>query len=190
VESQSPDIRASDADRQRVVELLTAAATDGRLTVEEYSERSSAAYAAKTVGELAGLTTDLVGARPNLPANSSAPTEPEEMVAIFGNESRKGRWVVPEHLRARSIFGDCHIEMQDAVLQHRVTTIEATAKFGSVTIFVPEGVDVRMTGRAVLGAKSSQLRGEPRPGAPVLVIRCDVFCGQVNVREPKKWYRR
>lgn len=185
MESESPDIRASDADRQQVVELLTEAATDGRLTVEEYTERSDAAYAAKTVGELTGLTTDLIGQRPNLPART---TEPEEMVAIFGNESRKGHWVVPEHLRARSVFGDCHIEMQDAVLQHRVTTIEATAKFGSVTIFVPDGVDVRMTGRAVFGAKTSRLRGEPRPGAPVLVIRCDVFCGQVTVREPK-WHR-
>lgn len=185
MESESPDIRASDTDRQHVVELLTEAATDGRLTVEEYAERSGAAYAARTVGELTGLTTDLVGERPSPPMI----IEPEEMVAIFGNESRKGRWVVPEHLRARSIFGDCHIEMQNAVLQHRVTTVEATVRFGSVTIFVPDGVDVRMTGRAIFGAKSSQLRGEPRPGAPVLVIRCDVFCGQVTVREPK-WHHR
>ena len=33
-----------------------------------------------------------------------------------------------------------------------------------MTIFVPDGIDVRMTGRAVLGAKSSDLSGEPQPG--------------------------
>ena len=41
-----------------------------------------------------------------------------------------------------------------------------------------------MTGRAVLGAKSSQLRGEPQPGAPVIVVNCDVLCGSVTVRRP------
>jgi hypothetical protein len=74
--------------------------------------------------------------------------------------------------------------MQQAVIGQQVTTIDATVRFGSVTIFVPDGTDVRMTGRAVLGAKSSQLRGEPRPGAPVIVVRCNVLCGSVTVRRP------
>ncbi len=179
------DIRASDADRGGVVELLTQAATDGRLTLEEYSERSATAYAARTVGELTVLTSDLVAAH-GLGAGVAEPlsTGAEKMVAIFGNESRKGRWTVPEHLHATSIFGDCHIEMQDAVLQHRVTTIDATARFGSVTIFVPDGVDVRMSGRAIFGGKSSKLRGSTHPGAPVLLVRCEVFCGAVTVRPP------
>jgi hypothetical protein len=47
-----------------------------------------------------------------------------------------------------------------------------------------------MTGRAVLGAKSSELRGEPQPGAPVLVVRCDVLCGAVTVRRPDWLMRR
>ena len=47
-----------------------------------------------------------------------------------------------------------------------------------------------MTGRAVLGAKSSQLRGEPQPGAPVIVVNCDVFCGSVAVRRPDRLMRR
>jgi hypothetical protein len=185
------DIRASDADRNDVVQLLTDAATDGRLTLEEYTERSGTAYAARTVGELADLTADLTRTSTAIAPRASGviDTGPEEMIAIFGNESRKGRWMVPEHLQAKSIFGDCHIEMQNAILQHRVTTIDATARFGSVTIFVPDGVDVRLTGRAIFGDKSSKLRGEPRPGAPVLVVRCDVFCGSVTVRAPK-WSMR
>jgi hypothetical protein len=42
----------------------------------------------------------------------------------------------------------------------------------------------------VLGAKSSDLRGEPAPGAPVIVVRCDVFCGAVTVRRPDWLMRR
>lgn len=113
-----------------------------------------------------------------------------EITALLGNESRKGHWVVPAHLTVRSVLGDCHLEMQQAVIRQHVTTIDATVRFGSMTIFVPDGIDVRMHGRAVLGAKSSQLRGEPQPGAPVLVVNCDVLCGAVTVRRPDWMMRR
>jgi hypothetical protein len=174
-------VRASDADRDRTVEVLTAASAEGRLSLEEYSQRSEAALLARTLGDLASLTTDL----PAAPQSEAAPI-PGEITAVLGNESRKGPWVVPPHLVVRSVLGDCHLEMQQAVIRQHVTTIDATVRFGSVTIFVPDGIDVRMTGRAVLGAKSSELRGEPQPGAPVIVVRCDVLCGAVTVRRPDR----
>jgi Domain of unknown function (DUF1707)/Cell wall-active antibiotics response 4TMS YvqF len=172
-------VRASDADRDRTVEALAAASAEGRLTLEEYSERSESALTARTMGDLASLTVDL----PARPAGDAAPV-PVKITAVLGNESRKGPWVVPSHLTVRSVLGDCHLEMQQAVIHQRVTTIDATVRFGTVTIFVPDGVDVRMTGRAVLGAKSSEVRGEPQPGAPVIVVRCDVVCGAITVRRP------
>lgn len=52
-------LRASDADRERIVEKLRQSAAEGRLTMEEFEQRMSAAYAAKTFGELAALTADL-----------------------------------------------------------------------------------------------------------------------------------
>ncbi len=172
-------VRASDADRDRAVETLASASAEGRLTLEEYAQRSEAALVARTHGDLAGLTADL----PAAPA-SAAMAAPEQITAVLGNESRKGPWVVPPHLAVRSVLGDCHLEMQQAIIRQHVTTIDATVKFGTVTIFLPDGIEVRMTGRAVLGAKSSQLRGEPQPGAPVIVVNCDVLCGSVTVRRP------
>ncbi|SEP53330.1 DUF1707 SHOCT-like domain-containing protein [Amycolatopsis saalfeldensis] len=73
-----PGLRASDADRERVVSLLHAQVGEGRLTLEEFSERSAAAYAARTVGELVTLTRDL----PVLVSPSPAPTP-------------VSRWLVP-----------------------------------------------------------------------------------------------
>jgi hypothetical protein len=172
-------VRASDADRDRTVEALAAASAEGRLTLEEYSQRSDAALTARTVTDLAGLTADLPAQQP-----ADAVAVPETLTAVLGNESRKGPWVVPAHMTLRSVLGDCHLEMQEAVISQKVTTIDATVRFGSVTIFVPDGIDVRMSGRAVLGAKSSELRGQPQPGAPVIVVRCDVLCGAVTVRRP------
>ncbi|GAB3815275.1 DUF1707 SHOCT-like domain-containing protein [Micromonospora zhanjiangensis] len=188
-------IRVSDSEREQVVELLGQAAAEGRLTLDEYAERATAAHAAKTRGELAKLTDDLPVVRPR-PAPSTALSTgalatggPERLVAVFGNESRKGHWPVPEHLVAKSIFGDCHIELQDAQLQYPVTVIEATAIFGSVTIFVPEGVDVRLSGSAVFGSKESKLTGRPEPGAPVIDVRALVRFGSVTVRPPRRrWW--
>jgi Domain of unknown function (DUF1707)/Cell wall-active antibiotics response 4TMS YvqF len=184
-EQGNNSLRASDADREQTLEALAAASAEGRLSLEEYSQRSDAALVARTLGELTGLTTDL----PAAPRSDLAPV-PVEITAVLGNESRKGPWVVPEHITVRSVLGDCHLEMQQAVIRQHVTTIDATVRFGSMTIFVPDGIDVRMNGRAVLGAKSSQLRGEPQPGAPVIVVNCDVFCGAVTVRRPDWIMRR
>lgn len=61
-----PNLRASDADRERIVEQLRQHTADGRLTMDEFEQRMTAAYAAKTYGELAALTRDLpvdLGAR-------------------------------------------------------------------------------------------------------------------------------
>jgi hypothetical protein len=52
-------IRASDGERQSVVDVLRDAYTDGRLTLDEFEERMSAAYAARTWTDLRQLTADL-----------------------------------------------------------------------------------------------------------------------------------
>ena len=52
-------IRASDQERESVVDVLRDAYTDGRLTLEEFDERTSAAYASKTWADLRELTADL-----------------------------------------------------------------------------------------------------------------------------------
>jgi len=52
-------VKASDADRERIVEQLRKHAAEGRLTMDEFEERMSAAYEARTYGALAELTRDL-----------------------------------------------------------------------------------------------------------------------------------
>ena len=52
-------IRASDQERENVVDVLRDAFTDGRLTFDEFEERTASAYAAKTWTQLRELTSDL-----------------------------------------------------------------------------------------------------------------------------------
>jgi hypothetical protein len=57
-------MRASDDDRQQVVDRLRAAVEDGRLKMEEFTERMGLAYQAVTYGDLAKLVADLPPASP------------------------------------------------------------------------------------------------------------------------------
>lgn len=67
--SPNPAMRASDADRDQVLAQLSAHYQDGRLTSAEFDERSSQALQARTMGDLAGLMTDL----PSAPAGEPGP---------------------------------------------------------------------------------------------------------------------
>jgi hypothetical protein len=67
------DVRASDADRTRVADLLTGQAGTGRLTPAELEERVGRAYAASTLRELRGLVSD-VPVDLRLPVDSHAPS--------------------------------------------------------------------------------------------------------------------
>ncbi|MGY1807564.1 DUF1707 domain-containing protein [Blastococcus sp. SYSU D00669] len=63
-----PRMRAADKDREAVVHRLGEHMAAGRLTVAEYEERSARAYAAKTYGDLAEVTSDLPALEPVRPA--------------------------------------------------------------------------------------------------------------------------
>jgi uncharacterized protein DUF1707/cell wall-active antibiotic response 4TMS protein YvqF len=178
-------VRASDQDREQALELLSTAAGDGQLTLEEYSTRADRALGARLVGELSELTADLQKA-PEVPVPAQ---DDARLVAILSNETRKGRWTVPARLQLRSVLGDCHIELQDAVLTSHVTRIDASTTLGAVTIFVPDGVEVRLFGRSFLGTNSSEIRTDGLPGAPVIEVRARATLGNVTVKAAERQQR-
>ena len=73
-----PRIRASDADRELTVERMREQVGTGRLTLEEFSERTAEAYRARTIGELAALTRDL----PALATPAAARHVPVPVLAV------------------------------------------------------------------------------------------------------------
>jgi hypothetical protein len=75
-------MRASDADRQEVIERLRTALDEGRLKMEEYIDRMGRASEAVTYGDLAPLYADLPESRavarpdPRPPAPAASPPPP------------------------------------------------------------------------------------------------------------------
>lgn len=176
------DLRASDADRERVITLLGEAAGDGRLTLAEHSERTEQAYAARTLGELASLTADLT-----VPSAQPIRLESRRGVAgIFARERRDGRWVVPSAFPVTAIFGEVVLDLRDAVLQRGRTLLYVTAIAGHVQLIVPEGVLVEMNGKALLGRTA--VRGGPpaAPGLPVIEVRLFALGGTVRAVTPRR----
>ncbi len=85
-----PDMRASDADRQEVVERLRGALDEGRLKMDEYLERMSLAYEAVTYGDLVPLYRDLPEARAVAKPEAAAPPAPAPAPAPRAEVVRRG----------------------------------------------------------------------------------------------------
>ena len=107
------DLRASDADRDRVLSMLSEAMSDGRLTADAHADRVQRAIAARTLGEPAELTTDLA-----VPSAQPVRLDGGKVIAgIFGPARRDGRWVVPENLTVTAMFGEVEVDFTQAILQ-------------------------------------------------------------------------
>ncbi|MEU2395600.1 DUF1707 domain-containing protein [Streptomyces sp. NPDC007369] len=192
-------LRASDADRDRIAQILSDALAEGRLTPDEHSERLDSLYTLKTVSELDVLVRDLpapggaaatsayapdpAGRAPAGPAGG-LPGSAETVVAVCSSSARKGRWRPAAQTRAVSVMGDITIDLTEAVFEQQVTEINVACVLGNVEVLVPENVTLRGHGSGVLG--NFEVHGEGRPGtdpnAPVVIIRGFALLGNIEAR--------
>jgi hypothetical protein len=180
--SSPRDLRASDVDRERVISVLSAAAADGRLTGEEHSERVERAYSARTLGELAVLTTDLAG-----PADQPIRLDAGfPVVGIFGHERREGRWVVPPTVPAVAAFGQVVLDLREALLQTPQVTVFATVVGGTLELIVGDGVAVEISGTTVLTRKVNKTMRAAGAGMPIVIVRAFAIGGTIRVISPRK----
>jgi Domain of unknown function (DUF1707)/Cell wall-active antibiotics response 4TMS YvqF len=176
------DLRASDEDRDRVLAMLAAAVSDGRLTADEHLERVQRACSARTLGELAELTADLAVA-------SAQPVRLDGgrvISGIFGPARRDGRWVVPETVTVTAMFGEVEIDFTQAILQARRVQLLATVVGGRLRLIVPDGVSVVVTGHLMLGRKRGATLPPAGPDVPVIDVKALVLGGEVIVRTPPR----
>jgi hypothetical protein len=155
--SSSPALRASDADRDRVIEMLRAAVADGRLDPAEFDERLDAALAARTIDALAALTADLIAA----PGSGGAlalplagrPAEPAAEVLTIrerhGAVRRDGRWTLPHRLVLRTARSDVKLDLTSAVRSGPELVIELRVRGGNVELILAPGMVVDANGLAV-----------------------------------------
>ncbi|MFD7813210.1 DUF1707 domain-containing protein [Streptomyces sp. NPDC059785] len=193
-----PELRASDADRERVAEHLRDALAEGRLDMEEFEERLEATYKARTYGELAPITRDLpVGAPPAPPISMvKEPAEPGSWgarivggegsstwgVAVLSGFQRKGRWTAPRRFNCFAFWGGGEVDLREADFADREIVVNCVAVMGGMNVIVPPGVEVVVRGIGVMGGFDHSEEGVPGdPGAPRVVVTGFAFWGGVGV---------
>lgn len=186
------DLRASDADRDRIADILRDALAEGRLDASEHSERIDRAYAAKTLGELEPLVRDLPQGRGVGPAPAPAAPrgyapdltgENANLVGILGGAERKGRWRVGSRITAVAIMGGVEIDLSEATFTAPELVIHCTAIMGGISIKLPENVTLRGGGVVgIMGGSEIKAFEAAEPGAPVVRVDGVAFWGGVEAK--------
>lgn len=208
IENRPPDpsqMRISDADRQRVADVLRDAAGEGRIDLDELEERLELTWQAKTYGELVPITLDLQATGPVVPpAGAPVRRTPSPVPAVGHNSSvaimseckRHGVWSVPEHHSAFALMGSVVLDLRQAQLSAHETLINASSIMGEVKVIVPADMHVLVDGTPIMGEfnqAKDKVPAEVGPGSPVVRIRGMALMGSVTVQRqpapgtPKKY---
>jgi hypothetical protein len=190
-QGRSPGVRASDRERDAVVQRIQQAFAEGRLDDTEFDERMRAALTARTRADLDVLLADL-------PAETAAPVSAPAAagrgpgrvaVALKSSVRRGGRWRVPQRYTTVVYKGSGWLDLRAAELSGPATTFVAVAYKSRVTILVPPGVRVEMTGFGVTQGADEEDPGYRLPtDVPVIHVRGVAYKGTVEVttRPPER----
>ncbi|GHF36823.1 hypothetical protein GCM10010218_17980 [Streptomyces mashuensis] len=201
--SELPEMRASDAERERVAEALREAVAEGRLDMEEFGQRLDAAYKARTHAELEPLVRDL-------PVPTRAAAAPERAddgswagriggtptsrtgIAVMGGFQRRGGWTVPRRFTAFTFWGGGVIDLREARFEGDEAVIRCIAIMGGVQVVVPPDLDVHVGGIGIMGGFDDDgASGPGAPGSPSVHVTGFAFWGGVGVeRKMTKEERR
>jgi class 3 adenylate cyclase len=182
-----PPVRVTDAEREAMVARLQRACGEGRLNLDEFSERVGLAFEARTATDLELLTTDLpVLEAPPTPTTTPLRRQTSWVVGIMSGSDHRGRWHPAPTTNVLALMGGCTLDLRAAEIEGSELVINAVAIMGGIDVIVPEGIQVEMTGLAIFGGKDCRVKDvQPVPGSPVVRVRVFALMGGVTVRTPK-----
>jgi hypothetical protein len=195
------DLRVSDAEREHVVGVLQKAIGGGMLDLDEFTQRTDIALAARTRGELNAVLADLPGLvhrdAVRQPAHGSyfpppafagmMPGQPLELSAKYSSLTRSGPWVVPPAMVVRNKYGAIKLDFTEAQVQHQFVYVELDAKWGSVEIIIPEhsSVDLNAITDIKFGSLDDKTRSNGLASSTRYVLSGRVHGGSLVVRHPR-----
>lgn len=195
------DLRCSDTDRERVAEALRAALADGRIDLDELSDRLDRTYAARTYRDLEPLVADLPGTTASLPAlrAGTAPTPlastaldrvgglatSGSAIAIMGGASRKGAWTVPPSFTAVAVMGGVELDLTQAHFESPRVTITAVAFWGGIEIKAPADVTVQVDGVGIMGGFDGPRDTVPQQSGVTVRVTGLALMGGIEVKRPE-----
>jgi hypothetical protein len=190
-----PAVRAGDAEREATVTRLQTAVAEGRIDLEEFSQRVEAAYAAVTVAELNRLLADLPAPATAVPAVGEIVGERPSSEPVFnfmGDVKLAPTTAVPTQVG--TFFGDVKIDLRGLRTSAERVELTLCTVLGDVEVIVSEGVAAEIGGWTLLGNRKTDLAAVPRlPGTPHVVVRGWSVLGDRKLRSlapgesPSRW---
>jgi hypothetical protein len=197
VEFQVVAQRASDLERQAVVDHLRAATSAGRLSLDEFEERVGIVLGARTREELAPVTADLPAVvRPANPQRGEQaydregkPGRRRRIVSAFASTRHEGVWEPDAEMTVVALFGHSHIDLAACPLPASMTSIELRTfnVFAGIEVVVPAGAVVDIAGFTIFGGRQLRHRSveSTEAGLRVTIQSYGAF-GGVLVRSARR----
>jgi Domain of unknown function (DUF1707)/Cell wall-active antibiotics response 4TMS YvqF len=176
---EDASMRVSDADREEAVIALREHLVAGRLTLEEFSARVEAALGASISRELAQSQQDLPATSVEVGLARRKPTR--LTTALFSHVVRRGRLRLRRWTCGATVFGDLDFDLRDAVMDQPRAAVTLLLVCGNVDVYVPEHVNVEVSGVTIFGHLRDRGRDVAAADAPTIRIRAAGCCATVDV---------
>ena len=174
----------TEAERDQAIAALRHHTAAGLLSLDDFATGVELVLVAKTRAELIEIT----GLLPATVEGPNPHVDPPRRwaVGVLSGEKVRGPWKLEEHMHAVALLGSAQIDLCDAQVVGDEATIYVIALFGGVEVEVPEGLQVELSGVAIMGSKAYKVkRCDPIAGMPRVRVRAFTVCGGVTVRTRK-----
>jgi hypothetical protein len=187
VDDHAAPMRVSDADRNGTLRRLHNAVALGLIDIEEFEERSVQVSSARMRSELDRLVDDLPG--PGAIVTSAA--DRVELRGVLGSLKRHGEWTVPTRLALVRRMGSVDLDLTRAKFGGPIVVIELDLRLGGLDLRLPDGASASIDDvEVIMGSAHDHRKDAPAEGNPHVILTGKVVCGSVDIRGPRKGWRR
>ena len=187
--------------REETIDQLTLNYSHGELSLEAFQRRLDHALDAETHNALLSLTEDLdlvvdstfmeyKKRELGFMTASSASLNEKKIVNIFGSSKRQGSRDVPGEIGVLNIFGDTTLDFDDAKFTSMTTHINISSVFGSVKIFVPEGVNVISNVSCILADIKNKASRSNDANEPTIILDGFILFSDIKIKLKKTFRER
>ena len=197
-----PDLEKYDhgptkIERNNVIERLEHSFAQNLLDIDVYEKRMEIAVNTASKRELLSLIEDLPAPTETNKQSSSFDMillnlgeikDYDVTLALLSGATRKGLWYPPKRMKVVAIMGGVDLDYSQAQIPPGVSNIDIFALMGGVNIFVPEGVNVEVTGIPIMGGIDNRAASSGKLGAPTIKVNAITLMGglDIKVKRPKK----
>lgn len=185
--------RPFDQVRQEAIDQLIMNYSHGVISAEAFERRLDVASDATSFQELIDVVADLSlqpdnqyqqqrerSFTPRYQAGND--TRNENIICVLSSNQHSGQWLVPAEIRIVSILGSVELDFSEAIFQHQNIVIRVNNWIGSLTILVPEQVNVVSNMFNIIGSTDNRAPCIGDRQAPQIVVEGYSILGSLDVK--------